>query len=186
MTNLFTQEEVRVLAREAGFTKRAARIASAIAMCEAAAIKDNKPYADFDLIGDQELANETWGFSYGGFQIRSLRAQTGTGKIRDAERLLDPKFNVKSARSIKLSQGWNAWSVYRSGAYKAYLQDLFPPPTDEDGNPIVHIVISGDTLGKIGALYDIDWTNLARWNNIHSPYTIFIGQHILLEDPTGA
>jgi hypothetical protein len=181
MTNLLSQEEVRKLARSIGFSRRNARIASAIAMCEAAASKDNKPYADFDLIGDKDLANEVWGYSYGGFQIRSLRDQTGTGKIRDAERLLDPEFNVRSARAIKRSQGWSAWSVYQSGAYKAYLQDLFPPP------PNVHVVISGDTLSKIAQQHDIEegWQALARWNNIHSPYTIYIGQRILLIDPTG-
>lgn len=178
MTNLFTQEEVRRLARQAGFSKKGARIASAIAMCESAASKDNKPYADFDLVGDQELADDTWGYSYGGFQIRSLRNQKGTGKIRDEDRLLDPEFNIRSARAIKLSQGWNAWSVYKSGAYKAYLQDLFPPP------PNSYVVISGDTLSKIGASKGIDWEDLARWNNIHSPYTIYIGQIILLVDPT--
>lgn len=179
MVNLLTQDEVRRLARAAGFTPLNARIASAIAMCEAAASKDNKPYADFDLVGDKELANATWGYSYGGFQIRSLRADAGTGRTRDAERLLDPEFNVRSARTIKLAQGWRAWSVYQSGAYKAYLQDLFPPA------PNTHVVVSGDTLSKIGTARGIDWQDLARWNNIRSPYTIYIGQIILLTDPVG-
>jgi hypothetical protein len=167
-----------VLARKAGFTRRNARIASAIAMCESAFAKDGKSFADADAVGDQELANNTWGFSYGLFQVRSLKADTGSGKIRDADRLLDPEFNVRSARAIKISQGWRAWSVYQSGAYKAYLQDLFPPPAN------THVVVSGDTLSKIGAENGIDWEDLARWNNIHSPYTIHIGQIILLVDPT--
>lgn len=180
MTNLFTQEEVRKLARAAGFSYRNARIASAIAMCEAAATQDNQPFADFDLVGDRDLANEKWGYSYGGFQIRSLRADYGTGRTRDAARLLDPEFNVRSARTIKLSQGWNAWSVYTSGMYKAYLQDMYPPP------PNTYVVVSGDTLSKIGAMKGIAWQDLARWNNIHYPYTIYIGQKILLKEPTGA
>jgi hypothetical protein len=177
MTNLLSQNEVYDLCRKVGFSRKNAKIASAIAMCESASSFNNKPAADFDLVGDKELANEKWGYSYGGFQIRSLRSQAGTGGIRDAERLLDPLFNAKSARAIKLAQGWRAWSVYQSGAYKAYLQDLYPPP------PNVYVVISGDTLSKVGQKTGVAWTDLARWNNIHSPYTIYIGQNILLQDP---
>lgn len=180
MVNLFTQDEVYDLCRRAGFRRRPARIASAIAMCESAFVRDNQSYANFDAIGDQELANSTWGFSYGGFQIRSLRAHKGTGRYRDEERLLDPLFNAKSARKIKNTQGWRAWSVYKSGMYKAYLQDLFPPPKN------TYVVLAGDTLSGIGSKVGIDWRDLARWNNIHSPYTIFIGQVILLKDPLGA
>lgn len=179
MVNLLTQDEVYDLCRSVGFNHRNAKIASAIAMCESAWAEDGKSYANFDAVGDQELANETWGYSYGGFQIRSLRADAGTGRTRDAEKLLIPRFNVRSARTIKLSQGWKAWSVFKSGAYKAYLQDMYPPPEN------VYVVISGDTLSKIGEKTDTDWTDLARWNNIHSPYTIYIGQNILLEDPEG-
>jgi hypothetical protein len=179
MTNLFTQEEVRVLARKVGFSRRNAKIASAIAMCESAYAKDGKSYADADAVGDQALANDTWGYSYGLFQVRSLRDNKGTGKIRDEERLLDPEFNVRSARAIKISQGWRAWSVYQSGAYKAYLQDLYPPP------PNAHIVVSGDSLSKIAAANGVSWQDLARWNNIHEPYTIHIGQVILLVNPLG-
>lgn len=178
--NLLTQNQVYEMCRGAGFTKLNSRIASAIAMCESPGTLNNQPASDFDAIGDKELANQTWGYSYGGFQIRSLRSHTGTGNYRDAERLLDPQFNVRSARAIKLQQGWGAWSVYRSGAYKAYLQDLYPPP------PNTYVVISGDTLSKIGTKVGIPWTDLARWNNIHSPYTIYIGQILLLADPVGA
>lgn len=176
MPNLFTQEEVRKLARQAGFSSRNAKIASAIAMCESAyGTKGGVPVCDFDQIGDQALANSTWGYSYGGFQIRSLRAHKGTGKIRDELRLLDPEFNVASARKIKQTQGWTAWSVYLSGAYKAYLQDMYPPP------PNTYIVISGDTLSSIGQKHNIPWEDLARWNNIHEPYSIYLGQKIYLE-----
>jgi hypothetical protein len=149
-------------------------------MCESPGSLNNKPASDFSAVGDQELANDTWGYSYGGFQVRSLRSHTGTGKYRDAEKLLDPEFNATSARKIKLNQGWTAWSVYKSGAYKAYLQEIFPPP------PNTYVVLSGDTLSKIGYKLNIPWQDLARWNNIHSPYTIYIGQVLLKSDPVGA
>lgn len=178
MTNLFTQEAVRKLARNVGFTKKGARIASAIAMCEAPAVKDNVSYSDFDAIGDIELQTDVWGPSYGGFQIRSLKSQLGTGQFRDGDRLPSPRFNVESALQIKNSQGWNAWSTYRTGMYKAYLQDLFPAA------PNTYIVLAGDSLSLIGQKTGILWTDLARWNGLHFPYTIFIGQVILLTDPT--
>ena len=179
MVNLLTQEQVRLLCKDVGFNEPNAKIASAIAMCESAYAKDGKSYANFDAVGDQALADDTWGYSYGGFQIRSLRAQKGTGEYRDEDRLLKPRFNAKSARRIFFNQGWRAWSVYKSGAYKAYLQDLFPPPAN------AYVVLSGDTLSGIGAKLGIDWADLARWNNLHFPYTIFVGQILLKADPVG-
>lgn len=178
MVNLLTQEQVRLLAVDVGFGKKDARIASAIAMCEGAYSQNGKQYSNFDAIGDIDLQTDVWGPSYGGFQIRSLKADTGTGSIRDAERLLTPRFNVKAAKAIKKSLGWNAWSCYKSGQYKAYLQDLFPAA------PGTYIVLAGDTLSGIGAKSGVQWTDLARFNNLHFPYTIFIGQVILLTDPT--
>lgn len=178
MVNLLTQEQVRVLAREVGFKPLGARIASAIAMCESAYAKDGKSYANFDAIGDIDLQTDVWGPSYGGFQIRSLKAEKGTGTFRDADKLLKPKFNTRAALAIKNGLGFKAWSCYRSGQYKAYLQDLFPAA------PGTYIVLSGDTLSGIGEKVGIQWADLARWNNLHFPYTIFIGQVILLTDPT--
>ena len=172
-----TQDEVYDLARSVGFNHENARIASAIALCEAPATLNNAPASNFGAVGDKELANSTWGYSYGGFQIRSLRADKGTGRIRDAEELVRPRFNAKSARAIKLSSGWKAWTTYTNGAYKAYLQDLFPPPKN------AYVVVGGDTLSSIGAKVGVTWQDLARWNGIHSPYTIYIGQIIFLVPP---
>lgn len=178
MANLLTQEEVRLLAIDVGFGPKDAKIASAIAMCEGAYSKDGKSYSNFDAVGDIDLQTDVWGPSYGGFQIRSLKADLGTGSFRDAEKLPRPRFNTKAALAVKRSLGWNAWSVYLHGQYKAYLQDLFPAA------PGTYIVLSGDTLSGIGEKTGTVWTDLARWNNLHFPYTIFIGQVILLTDPT--
>lgn len=180
MVNLLTQEQVRQLAVDVGFNQKNAKIASAIAMCEGAYSRDGKQYSDFDAVGDIDLQTDVWGPSYGGFQIRSLKADLGTGSFRDAEKLVRPRFNVKAAKHIKETLGWNAWSCYKSGQYKAYLQDLFPAA------PGTYIVLAGDTLSGIGAKTGILWTDLARWNNLHFPYTIFIGQVILLSDPLSA
>jgi len=69
-----------------------------------------------------------------------------------------------------------ATGAYTSGAYKAYLQDLFPPA------PGTYIVLAGDTLSGIAAkvVGGFTWEDLARTNNLHSPYSISIGQSLTL------
>jgi hypothetical protein len=66
MSNIFTQQQVVDLAIKAGFTPENAQIASAIALCEAPFTIDHIPHANFDAIGDQQLADAKWGYSYGG------------------------------------------------------------------------------------------------------------------------
>ena len=171
---LFTQDQVKTMCLDVGFSEKNAQIASAVAMCESAAAVSGALYADFGAIGDQALANDKWGFSYGGFQIRSLRSQKGTGGWRDEDLLLKPKFNCKAARAIMKDSGWKAWSTYASGQYKAYLQDEYPPP------PNTYVVVYGDTLSAIGASLGIPWEELARINDIKSPYSIWIGQQLKL------
>jgi len=178
--NLFTQFQVQRLARVNGFGPRQAKIMGALALCEAPVEVDGQTFADADMVGDQALANDKWGYSYGFWQIRSLREHFRTGQTRDAFRLLDPDFAAKSAREIFLHRqevfgnGFTAWSTFNNGAFKAYLPELFPPP------PKTHVVVSGDTLSKIAALNDTTWENLARINGLHPPYTIHIGDHIQL------
>lgn len=43
-----------------------------------------------------------------------------------------------------------------------------------------YTVQSGDSLYAIAARYGLDWHTLARLNGISSPYTIFVGQHLVL------
>lgn len=171
---IFTQEEVRLLLLDVGMSSKNAKIGSAISMCEAPFYAADVPSADFSMIGDVELANATWGYSYGGFQIRSLRADKGTGRWRDEDQLLRPRFNARAAKAIRQGSGWDAWSTYTSGMYKAYLPDMYPPP------PNTYVVLAGDTLSGIALKLGVSWEDLARVNNLHSPYRIFIGQHLLI------
>lgn len=175
MTNALLQSAVEALCVKVGFSPSNARIMAAISMVEAPYSFGGKSYSDFDRVGDQALANTIWGHSYGGFQIRSLRAQAGTGGFRDAERLPEPEFSAHSAYTIWKQSGFSPWSTYNTGQYKAMLQDLFPPP------PGTYVVVPGDTLGAISYRLKIGlWTDLARVNGIRSPYIIFIGQVLLL------
>lgn len=104
------------LARGAGLSRPRAVIATAIAMAESG--------LDPGAEGDVALADATWGPSLGLWQIRSVRAQTGTGRARDAQHLRDPAFNAV-AMDVISNHGadFSPWSVYKSGAYKQYLDE---------------------------------------------------------------
>lgn len=75
-----------------------------------------------DAVGDTGLVNDKWGPSIGLWQIRSLHAETHTGKPRDASRLREPDFNAASMATI--SNGgtyWQPWSVYKHGTYEQHM-----------------------------------------------------------------
>ncbi|MCB1735327.1 MAG: peptidoglycan DD-metalloendopeptidase family protein [Gammaproteobacteria bacterium] len=44
-----------------------------------------------------------------------------------------------------------------------------------------HVVQSGDTLYSVAFRYGVDFRDLAEWNGIDDPYTIFVGQNLRLE-----
>lgn len=44
-------------------------------------------------------------------------------------------------------------------------------------------VRQGDTLYSIAFNYGLDWKDVARWNGVHRPYTIFPGQELQLTPP---
>lgn len=106
--------QVYITARAAGFSVYAAVTATAIALAESS----GNPAA----IGDTNLTTATWGPSVGLMQIRSLKADSGTGKSRDATKLTDPLFNMKAAYAISAGgTSWGAWSTFTNGTYKKYL-----------------------------------------------------------------
>ncbi|MBB1099293.1 LysM peptidoglycan-binding domain-containing protein [Limosilactobacillus sp. WF-MT5-A] len=43
-----------------------------------------------------------------------------------------------------------------------------------------YVVQSGDSLSKIAAYHGLNWRSIAAKNDIQSPYTIFVGQHLSL------
>jgi len=99
------------VASAAGFGDKSA-IMAAIALAESS--------------GRSTAHNRTWpDNSYGLWQINMLdrmgperRRQWG---LSSNEQLFDPATNARAAKSVYDSQGFNAWSVYSSGAYKQFL-----------------------------------------------------------------
>jgi len=75
-----------------------------------------------NAVGDVNLETTKWGPSYGIWQIRTLRAETGKGTARDINQLrtgIDAQ--AAAALTIKRGQGAKAWTTYSSGAYAGYL-----------------------------------------------------------------
>lgn len=110
-----TPQAVYDLAVARGATHDQAVTATAIAMAES----NLNPDAE----GDTTLEDAEWGPSLGLWQIRSLKAESGTGGVRDASQLTDPAHNADSAKAI--SDGWvnfTPWSTYTSGAYRPHLE----------------------------------------------------------------
>ncbi|MCU7826408.1 hypothetical protein [Kitasatospora sp. DSM 101779] len=112
-----TYDELRHLSREVGFEEGEVDVAAAVAMAEST----GRPEA----VGDESLADATWGPSIGLFQIRSLRHPQQFGfpdNLRVETSLRGPTYNAKVARAIQTqAHGWSPWSTYTSGRYRDFL-----------------------------------------------------------------
>ena len=47
-----------------------------------------------------------------------------------------------------------------------------------------HTVVAGDTITYIGQLYQVDWQEIAKANNISAPYTLAVGQILCIPSGT--
>jgi hypothetical protein len=106
--------EMVKLAKQAGFSDQEAAIMGAIGAAESSGNpRAHNPDAS---TGDN---------SYGLWQINMLGKMGPERRkqfdIENDEQLWEPNINAKAARKIWEQQGFEAWSVYKSGAYKKYL-----------------------------------------------------------------
>ena len=152
------------LARDAGLGTSQAVTATAIAIAESGLRTDAQ--------GDVGIQTSKWGPSVGLWQIRSLKAESGTGRPRDATRLEDPQFNARSMVSISSSgKSFNAWSTYKDGAYKTHLGQV------TSGNPLLEAAgnaveaITGAGAAAVAAVNPFD-----NW----APKATLIGLEIVL------
>jgi len=113
----YTQKEMFDLAVTAGFTNEDAKIMSAIGMAESS--------------GDSEALNDnskTGDLSYGLFQINMIgdigKERKDLFELDNYEQLYNAYTNASAAKKVFDSQGFDAWSVYRSGKYKKFLDSL--------------------------------------------------------------
>lgn len=139
--------QVFSLARGAGFDPATAVLMVAIAGAESG--------WNPEAVGDVGLQDATWGPSVGLWQVRSLRAQSGTGRERDETRLKNPEFNAKAAYTIFKSQGLGAWSAYTNGSYKSYLSQATSGSSSTGSVQNAGLDIPGFDLPKVPNAADI-------------------------------
>lgn len=85
-----------------------------------------------DAVGDKHIS---WAPSVGLFQIHipahwdKLQKFTGVRNLEKWEEWLkEPEFNAFMAAQVYKSQGLNAWTCYRTGAYRQYLDKALEIP----------------------------------------------------------
>ncbi len=112
---VLTGRQVAALAHKAGLRGDTRVIAVAVSKGESGW----RPNA----VGDVALADDRWGPSLGLWQIRSLKADEGTGRERDARALSRSVLFQARAMVIVSANGvrWSPWTVFTSGAYTAHL-----------------------------------------------------------------
>ena len=54
--------------------------------------------------------------------------------------------------------------------------------SDSDWRPRTYVVRKGDTLIKMGLEFGYDYKEIAQWNNLSPPYTIYVGQVLQLRE----
>ena len=70
---------------------------------------------DSQAVGDLRVIGGIYAPSYGLMQIRALEGRP------NAEKLLDPEFNMQYAYELWSRQGWSPWSAYNNETYKKHL-----------------------------------------------------------------
>jgi hypothetical protein len=105
---------IATLALEAGCSAAAAPTATAVSMAESG----GSPSAQ----GDITLMTAQWDWSAGLWQIRGLRAERGTGGLRDS--VANQNAVSNAAAMYTISNGctdWTPWTTYNVGIYQQYL-----------------------------------------------------------------
>jgi hypothetical protein len=132
-----TYAQVYALARGAGLSPQQAITATAISGQEVNGDDVSATTIDPTQLGDLRLVDAKWGPSVGLWQIRTLKAETGTGRSRDINILRDP---VQNARAMfEISSGgsnWGPWSTYSDGSYRQHLAAATAAAAGDAGKPI--------------------------------------------------
>jgi len=124
----------------------------------------------------------------------------GAGSPRGEVHPPEAKIRTVAAGDTLYSIAWESGNDYRDLATwndipRPYLikpgqKIRLSPPTQQEEvvrtrseGPTVHVVKRGETLYRIGITHDLSAQDLARWNDISPPYTLRVGQRLLLVGP---
>jgi hypothetical protein len=142
-----TQAKIRAALLAYGLPVSAARTLSAISGAETSGSYDP------NAIGDTSLETTKWGPSIGVFQIRTLKAETGTGSTRDIQWLQGSLVHQVAAAASISDNGRNftPWSTYTSGKYQGYLDGAGGTSAENAGVLDGLKGAAGDALGGIAA-----------------------------------
>lgn len=144
----------------AGFAPQAATTLTAIAGAESG-------YNDTS-VGDVSLEDNVWGPSYGLYQVRTLKAQTGTGGDRDIQKLSSSDA-AQAKAAYDISRGgtdFSPWTTYTSGAYRQFLNgaQAVSGTSADQGAPAALTSVTSSIGGGVASLLGLpsktDWVNL--------------------------
>lgn len=110
----YTYAQVYALARSTGLSQQQAITATAIAAAESG--------LDPAKVGDLHLVTATWGPSVSLWQVRTLKAETGTGRSRDIQLVSQPGPNARAM--FEISRGgtdWSPWSAYNDRKHLPFM-----------------------------------------------------------------
>jgi LysM repeat protein len=153
-----------------------------------------------DARGDVGLQTSIWGPSIGLFQIRSLKAERGTGRTRDEVANLDPATNARHAHRVFLDAGaqWTPWSTFNHGSHRQFLERARlalnggGPQVQVPPGGTVHIVQGGETLSGIAGAHGLTLAQIRAVNPSlfdaahHGGNLINVGERVSLSAPAKA
>jgi murein L,D-transpeptidase YcbB/YkuD len=142
MTALYlTDQQAARMVLSAGWRGEDAVTALAVSFGEAGDPKDPGHRINAHAVGDVALQTGVWGPSIGTMQIRSLKADKGTGRTRDEMANMDPSVCYRHAHTIwQQAGGFRPWSVWLHGTYRRFL--------DRAGGAVAAVVPAKFTLHR--------------------------------------
>lgn len=124
------------LAKQAGFPEGEAQTAAAVALAESS----GNPTASH--------RNSNGSTDFGLWQINSVHSQLLAGKVWQ-----EPSVNARMAYEVWKGSGWNAWTTYKTGAFRRYANGANSPsggaaPGATTGDPFSGLTASLDGIGN--------------------------------------
>lgn len=144
-----TASQIYADARAAGFNPAQATIMTAIALAESA--------GSDTATGDVSLENNTWGPSYGLWQVRTLKAQTGTGAVRDINWLAGSDVNQATAAFSISHQGndFSPWTTYTRGTYLQFMGQARAAAAGDTGGSTPATLTGTGATSSVGGFRDL-------------------------------
>lgn len=154
-------------------------IASAIAMAEST--------ANSGAVGDKEITDETWGPSFGLWQVRSLWADESKGTARDATRLPDPNFNAQAMCEVSgRGKNWTPWTMYVNGEYRKHLGTAANQPVKGAAPAAKAKPSAPEKLEGTVSLGDVGRATLRRADTLFQQAQVSVGRLCEAHDDEGA